>query len=100
MDLLNKHTQDIQQICSECNVRKLYAFGSVLKGNFSKDSDLDFIVEFNPLDTRTYSHNYFALKFSLENIFKRKIDLLEENAIKNPYFREAIENSREVLYAA
>lgn len=100
MTLIDKHIKDLHRLCSQCDVRNLYAFGSVITDDFSKDSDLDFIVEFQTLDSQTYAENYFALKFSLEQMFERKIDLLEEKAIRNPYFRQSIENHRQIIYAA
>jgi predicted nucleotidyltransferase len=47
-----------------------------------------------------YAENYFNLKFALEDTLKRKIDLLEEKAIKNPYFKKSIENQCQLLYGA
>ena len=75
-------------------------FGSALTPDFNEQSDLDFIVEFEPQDIDHYADNYFNLKFALEDTFKRKIDLLEERSIKNPYFKMAIENQRQLLYGA
>ena len=76
----------------------LYAFGSVLTTRFSPESDIDFIVGFQPLDIAHYADNYFNLKFALEDIFNKKIDLLEEKEIRNPYFKKAIENKLQLIY--
>ena len=65
---------------------------------FIASSDIDFIVDFEPVDTLHYADNYYDLKFSLEDIFKRPIDLLEEKAIKNPYFRQSVNQQRRLLY--
>jgi predicted nucleotidyltransferase len=100
MTLIDKHTREIQKLCSRYKVRKLYAFGSVLTDKFNGASDVDLIVDFEPQDTSHYADNYFNLKFALEDTLNRKIDLLEEKTIKNPYFRQAIENQRQLLYAA
>lgn len=45
-----------------------------------------------------YSDNYFDLKFSLEKILERPIDLVEEKAIKNPYFRNALDRTKRQIY--
>ena len=100
MTEIDKHTSDIQRLCAQHKVKKLYAFGSALTPHFTKDSDIDFIVDFEPLDVSHYADNYFNLKFALEDVFKRRIDLLEEKNIKNPFFLQAIENQRQLLYGA
>lgn len=98
MRFLEKHIQDISQLCLTHKVKKLYAFGSVLTDQFNQDSDVDFIVDFEPIDVFQYADNYYDLKFSLENILKKRVDLLEEKAIKNPYFREVVNNQRQLIY--
>ncbi len=98
MNILEQYKDNIASLCLLHKVRSLYAFGSVLTDSFNKESDVDLIVDFDPMDVATYADNYYDLKFSLQNIFKRKVDLLEENAIKNPYFRQTLNSSRKVVY--
>jgi predicted nucleotidyltransferase len=50
------------------------------------------------MDISKYADNYYDLKFSLEDIFKKPVDLLEEKAIKNPYFLEAVNKNRRLIY--
>jgi len=98
MPELEKYTHDIKQLCKLHKVKRLYAFGSVFTKQFSPGSDIDFIVDFEPLDIQLYADNYYDLKFSLENILDRSIDLLEEKAIKNPYFLQVVNNQRQLVY--
>lgn len=98
MTPIDKHTSDIQRLCARHKVKKLYAFGSALTPQFNNESDIDFIVDFEPQDIAHYADNYFNLKFALEDVFKRRVDLLEEKTIKNPYFLQAIKNQRQLLY--
>ena len=98
MNTLNNHTFDIFKLCESHKVKSLYAFGSVLTDKFNNESDIDLIVDFNPLDVLDYADNYFDLKFSLEAILKRRIDLLEEKAIKNPYFKQTINQQKQLVY--
>lgn len=98
MSLIDQYTRDIQKLCEQHNVRRLYAFGSVITDRFDKDSDVDFIVDFEPLDVSQYADNYFDFKFALEDTLQRPVDLLEEKNIRNPYFRKAIENQRQLIY--
>lgn len=76
----------------------MYAFGSVLTDKFSDESDIDLIVDFNPIQLLDYADNYFDLKFSLEDALNRRVDLLEAKAIKNPYFIKAIEKNKQLIY--
>lgn len=91
MTPLDKYNHVIKDLCEKHKVRRLYAFGSVLTDKFTETSDIDLIVDFNPVDLHHYADNYFSLKFALEDTLRRSVDLLEEKAIKNPYFRNAVE---------
>lgn len=98
MNPIESHNADITKLCKMHKVKSLYAFGSVLTEKFNTESDIDLIVEFQPLDVLDYADNYYDLKFSLETILKREIDLLEEKAIKNPYFRKTINQNKQLIY--
>lgn len=98
MNLIESHTKDILNLCKSHKVKSLYAFGSVLTDKFNPESDIDLIVDFQQLDVLDYGDNYYDLKFSLENIFKRNVDLLEEKAIKNPFFRKTIDQKKQLIY--
>ncbi|TRX35393.1 nucleotidyltransferase family protein [Flavobacterium restrictum] len=98
MNLIERHNKDIQNLCKAHKVKSLYAFGSVLTDKFNNESDVDFIVDFQPLDVLDYGDNYYNLKFSLENVLERNIDLLEEKAIKNPYFRITLNQNKKMIY--
>ncbi len=98
MNLIENHNKDILNLCKTHKVKSLYAFGSVLNDNFNSESDIDLIVDFEQLDVLDYGDNYYNLKFSLENIFKRSVDLLEEKALKNPYFIKAVNQSKKLIY--
>jgi len=77
-------------------------FGSaVSKDRFDpQESDLDFLVEFLPLQEGEHADAYFGLLESLESLFGCAVDLVMASAVRNPYFLEAISGQREVLYAA
>lgn len=98
MDRLETYTSDIIKLCEAHKVKCLYAFGSVLTNSFNTNSDIDFIVDFINIDVEDYADNYYDLKFSLQDILKRRIDLLEEKAIINPYFRQSVNQQRQLLY--
>lgn len=100
MKNLDLYSDSIRRLCTKHKVRELYAFGSVLGNNFNEASDIDLIVNFDSMDLKSYADNYFNLKFSLEELFKRSVDLVEESALKNPYFISAISYSRKLVYGS
>ena len=76
-------------------------FGSAVDDRFDgAESDLDFLVEFLPLQPGEHADAYFGLLEDLERLFERPIDLVMSRAIRNRYFKESIERSRVPLYAA
>lgn len=96
----DKHA-DLAKLCGEFHVRTLELFGSAVGGAFDPDqSDLDFLVEFEPLTPADYAAAFFGFKESLEVLFGRSIDLVVASAIRNPYFRQSVEQSNALLYAA
>ena len=98
MNFITNHINAINGLCKTHKVKTLYAFGSVLTSKFNSESDIDLIVDFEKLDVLEYGDNYYSLKFALENTLNRNIDLLEEIAIKNPYFRKDIEANKVLIY--
>ena len=98
MNLIENHNKDILNLCKTFKVKSLYAFGSITTDKFNSESDVDLIVDFENVDVLDYGDNYYSLKFSLETILKRNIDLLEEKAIKNPYFRKALDQNKVLIY--
>ena len=96
--ILKNQLDTIRSLCERYRVKTLYVFGSVLTPNFDTHSDIDLLVDFLDQDPLRYTTNYFQFKFELEKLFNRKIDLLEERALKNPYFIENINQKKQLLY--
>ena len=97
---LDRYKDDINKLCLENKVKTLYVFGSVLTNQFTKKSDIDLVVDIDSNDPFEYADSYFNLKFALQDLFKRKVDLLENKAIKNQYLRENIEKSKMLIYGS
>ncbi len=92
---------ELGALCRRHQVRRLEVFGSAATGEFRReDSDLDFLVEFEMTANEGYADRYFGLLESLEELFGRSVDLVVASAIQNPYFRESVERTRALLYAA
>jgi uncharacterized protein len=95
------HRLELAQLCREFPIGRLEIFGSAVQGSFnSAQSDLDFLVEFKSLQPGDYATAFFAFKEALEQLFERPVDLVVPSAIRNPYFRQSVERSKTLLYAA
>lgn len=99
MELIKQHKEELDKACITFKVDELYAFGSILTEKFNSRSDIDFIVSILSSDPIEYAENYFDLKFELERIFKRKIDLLEQKAIRNKTFENLVNKQKMLVYA-
>lgn len=98
MDLIVKNIDSLNKACQEYNVSELYIFGSVLTNDFSRKSDIDFLVTFGTVEPHDYFDNFVDFKDTLENIYKRKIDLVESQAIKNPILKRSIDRNKKLVY--
>lgn len=98
MKELSNHIDQIRKICASNNIKTLFAFGSITTEEFRRDSDIDLVVEIDENDPVSYSDDYFNLKFGLEKILNRQIDLLEMKVIKNPYLKKQIDKNKVLVY--
>jgi len=98
MKEIHINQKKIETLCKEHYVENLYLFGSVLSDGFNDKSDVDLLVKFLPLDLFQYFNNYLSLKENLEKIFGRKVDLIEEQTLKNPIFINSINNNKQLIY--
>jgi hypothetical protein len=99
--VIDQQLEAVQQLCRGHYVARLELFGSAANGNFdSTESDLDFLVEFEPLSPSDRADAYFGLLATLLDLFGREIDLVEVEAVTNPYFLQSLAATRKVLYAA
>jgi predicted nucleotidyltransferase len=93
------HQKDIDRLCEKYGVANFAVFGSALRENFANDSDIDCVIEFVVKD-ENYFERYFDLKFELEDLFGRNVDLVVEKAIRNPYFKREMDETKKLVYAA
>ena len=82
-------------------MEELYLFGSAVSGTYTRDSDLDFAVIFKksllPLE---HGDAFFNLKDDLESLFNCNIDLISYRVVKNPVFKQELDNTKVSVYAA
>jgi uncharacterized protein len=101
ISLLEQNRPALAELCRRYDVRRLDVFGSAVSDQFNPEqSDLDFLVEFNDYTPDNAADRYFGLLFDLEDLFGRKVDLVSDKSIRNPFFREAVDRTRVLLYAA
>lgn len=98
MKLIENNIQKIVALCKKYKVNKLFVFGSILTDRFNDDSDVDLVVSFNKAEVSDYFDNYFDFKYSLEDLFGREVDLLEEQTIKNPYLKKNVDATKILIY--
>ncbi len=97
--LLTNKISELKNICNSFRVKRLYAFGSIVSNTFNKESDIDFLISFDEsIPIEQYADNYFSIHDKLKELFKRKIDLVTERSLKNPYFIESIDESKQLIY--
>ena len=95
---LEQYSNSLKDLCKQNKVKTLYVFGSVLTEKFDEESDIDLIVDIDSNDPFEYADNYFNLKFALQDLLNRPIDLLEEKAMTNPYIIKNINRTRKLIY--
>lgn len=98
MDLKQNDIDKINAICSSHHVERLHVFGSAASGKLNKNSDIDVLVKFSDMDLYHYFDNLLSLKEELEKIFNRPVDILEEQALKNPYLKRSIYRNKILVY--
>ena len=100
MNLIESHKKKIEELCRKYKVKSLYAFGSILTNRFSETSDVDLLVNFkkSEIELSEYADNFFDFMYSLESLLSRKIDLVCDDAVRNPYFRQELDETKQLIY--
>ena len=93
---------ELDAACSRYRVERLYVFGSLASGSFDNDrSDIDFLASFADREpTPEYAERFLGLERSLEDIFKRPVDLLTEAGLRRDRFRNRVAETRRLVYEA
>ncbi len=96
---VSPYKNEIAELCGKYGIERLELFGSAVSGDFSTSSDIDCLIDFVE-DGGNYFDRYFDLKADLELLFGRQVDLVVSKAIRNPYFRVDVDQSKQLVYAA
>ena len=100
MKLVELNLKQIFDLCRKHKVKTLSVFGSILTDRFNDQSDVDLLVDFEPIDHDNfdYVNNYFSLRDALELLFNRKVDLIEEKGLRNKYFIANVNRTKQMIY--
>ncbi|MEO7272912.1 MAG: nucleotidyltransferase domain-containing protein [Vicinamibacterales bacterium] len=99
--VLEDHREELGALCRRYRVQRLDVFGSATAADFDEESsDVDLLVEFEEMPHADRADAYLGLLTALEALLERRIDLVEMGAVRNPYLRRGIEESRELVFAA
>jgi len=98
MKLIEMNMDKIIALCKKYKVAKLWVFGSILAPRFNENSDVDFSVIFHYDQIEDLFLTFFDFIEELQSLFGRKVDLVDETAIKNPYFRLELNNTKRLIY--
>lgn len=100
LDFIENKKAELQRLCKKYDVETMHVFGSATTADFNISSDIDILISFKDLPFEIYTDNYFELHERLEELFGRKVDLLTERSLSNPYFIQSVEKTKRLLYAA
>ncbi|MCL2132361.1 MAG: nucleotidyltransferase domain-containing protein [Lentimicrobiaceae bacterium] len=96
---LQPHFPLIFTLFEKHKVKNAYLFGSVLTDEFNEKSDVDFLINFvENLEPLEKGELLWSLRFSLEDNLNRRIDLITESSLKNPYFIDEVNEKKIKIY--
>lgn len=100
MKIIESNLHKIIEICNRFHVRRLWVFGSILTSRFNDDSDVDLCVDFDwdKISLLDSANNFFGFQEALESLLGRRIDITDDSAVRNPYFREELNETRRLIY--
>ena len=100
LNLIEIKKIELQRLCEQYDIKSMYVFGSAVTPDFNETSDVDILISFKDIPYDKYTDNYFDLHEKLQELFNRKVDLITERSLSNPYFIESVERTKQLLYAA
>ncbi len=96
---IESYKGQINELCRQNGIQTCHLIGSAAAGTLNQDSDIDMVIDFRA-GSGDYFERFMNLKLGLEKLFDRQVDLLIYDAIRNPFLKEEIDNTKELVYAA
>jgi len=98
--IIENNIEQIKTVCKKHLVKQLHVFGSAVRNDFNEGSDVDFLVEYQPLeDVYQRVDNINALQAALETLLRREVDLIQYSLLENKYLKHFINQEKVLLYA-
>ena len=98
---IEKKLPKITELFVKHHITRAYLFGSVLTDKFNRKSDVDFLVSISEaLEPVEQGDHLWGLRYDLMDLIGRKVDILTERSLKNPYFIEEINETKQLIYGA
>ncbi len=93
--IVNNKLSEIKKFLKSKNIKNAYIFGSACREDFKDDSDIDFLIKFDEhLDYKEFGELWWEIYFGLEDLLHKKIDIVNEDRIKNPYLKREINKNK------
>ena len=97
--IIEQNLEKLIELCHLYSVQRIFAFGSVITDRFDLEkSDIDFMVELEELPPLVRGEKLIALWEALEDLFGKKVDLITNHSIKNPYLRSNLNKTKRLIY--
>jgi uncharacterized protein len=100
LNLITNKLQELHSLCVKYDIKTAYLFGSTTSSDFNEGSDIDILISFKDISIEKYTDNYFAFHSDLEKLFRRKVDLITERSLSNPYFIKSVQETKPLLYVS
>jgi len=94
---LNVSYSDIEDVCQRWKIEEMALFGSVLREDFNEDSDVDVLVVFQEKPGWSL-FDLMDLQDELQNLFNRPVDIVQKKELNNPYRRQEILKTHQLVY--
>ena len=99
--LLENHKEAIAELCRKYSVQRLFAFGSAIRDDFRPgESDVDLLVEFDPIGGHAKFHAYFEMLDELQRVLGTRVDLVMSGAVRNAIIAREIEKTKRIIYGS
>ncbi len=98
--IITNNINEIKALCLAHKVKELYVFGSAISEKFNDESDVDLLVEFGDIMIEEYAVNYFDFIEKMETLLGREIDLVTAKYLRNRFFIQELEETKQILFAA
>lgn len=100
MGIIDERGEQVAALCQKYAVKELYVFGSTLRDDFAPASDIDLAVVFSRQGVAGSFDQYFDFKIEVEQLLQRPVNLVCAASVRNSIFRQELDATKRLIYAA